>query len=75
VLHTMEALRGEAKRRFLGRGAVVGVGVTDGREKALVFLLRKDSASTRNRVLNWARRRGARVRFIVTGEIQPLAAI
>ncbi len=66
----MENLKEQAKKEFLGRGTVVGVGVTDEGGEKLVFLLEQESPRTRRHILNWARQHSVKVLFLVTGRIR-----
>jgi len=67
----LEALQCEAKDLFLGKGAVVGVGIAeeagDGR---IEFLLSENRPQTRELVEAWAARRNVSVGFLTTGPIR-----
>lgn len=67
----LEFLQREAKDLFLGKDAVVGVGIAeeagDGR---IDFLLSENRPQTRERVEAWAASRNVSVGFLTTGPIK-----
>lgn len=66
----LEALHQEAKDLFLGRDAVVGIGIADETGAGLMqFLLSEDRPQTRSRVRQWAARNNVGVAFLTTGPI------
>ena len=67
----LEALQQEASHLFLGRGSVVGVGISEEADRGeLMFLLSNDRNETRIQVSEWARQRQVDVEFLVTGAIK-----
>jgi hypothetical protein len=64
-------MHGEAKRLFLGKGVVVGVGIANRTAPGLLtFLLREDHRQTRRQIKSWAELNKVAVEFLVTGPIQ-----
>jgi len=64
-------MHGEAKRLFLGKGGVVGVGIANLTDPGLLtFLLRENHQHTQRRIQSWAKRKGIAVEFLVTGSIE-----
>ncbi len=71
---SLEGLRKQAKKEFLGRGSVVGVGLTKEADDELVFLLEKESPGTQTDILNWASQHDVRVKFLFTGRVTAVRA-
>ena len=57
--------RDEASARFMGRGAVVGVGLTPG--DGLVILLSRPDAAEEQAIRRWALDKPVRVELVVSG--------
>jgi len=55
----------EAQELFLGRGPVVGVGVSDEKGEELVFLLEKQSPGLEREISSWAKRLNLVVSFLI----------
>lgn len=73
MAQTIESLRREAEKKFLGWGPVVGIGVAENEKQSeLVFLLSKESSETKDLILDWARLNHVGVQFILTGRIRAL---
>lgn len=66
----LEFLQEEAKRRFLGYGGVIGVGISRQDPPELVFLLETESSQAKPEILDWARQHTVRAQFLVTGRIR-----
>ena len=73
VPFSIEDIRVEAQARFMRAGPVVGVGILDGFDATLIFLLREDTVDVKEAIRTWAATRGVRVEFEVTGPIKPSA--
>jgi hypothetical protein len=67
----LEALHREAKALFLGKGAVVGIGIAEEADGGLLeFLLSENLPHTRQQVEAWASRNNVGVEFMTTGPIR-----
>jgi hypothetical protein len=67
----LEVLHQEAKDLFLGKGAVVGIGIAnDSGHGELAFLLSEDRQQTRAEIAAWATRKDVGVQFLVAGVIR-----
>lgn len=64
----LRQLQQEAKKQFLGRYGVVGVGETAG-NRTLLFLLAEWSPVAWRPILKWAERAGVNVGYRVVGTI------
>src|SRR5262249_38304587 len=51
---SIESVREEAQKQFLGKGSVIGVGITGDDEHGLLFLLRENSQAAKTQILSWA---------------------
>jgi hypothetical protein len=69
----IENLKKEAKTVFVGRGPVLGVGVTEDAGERLIFLLREASPSAEQEIKIWAEEHSVGVEFMVTGQIRGLS--
>lgn len=69
----IEILKKEAKTAFVGRGPVLGVGITEDAGGELIFLLREPSPSAEQEINDWAIDHSVRVQFLVTGQIRRLS--
>jgi len=69
---SVEMLQRLATRQFLGRGPIVGVGITANRSEGLIFFLEVESMATERAVRDWARKHDVHVEFLVSGPIEPL---
>jgi hypothetical protein len=68
----IETLQEQAKHAFVGRGPVLGVGVTEDAGDRLIFLLRENSPSAEREIASWACEHSVGVEFLVTGQIRRL---
>lgn len=62
----LDALRHEARDQFLGDGDIVGVAESDEIE-GLVFVLKRPSRTSEQRIKRWAGVNGVNVHFFVVG--------
>jgi hypothetical protein len=69
---SMKAVRERAQELFLGHGHVIGVGISDERNRRLVFLLDEESTSSKREYELWAAEFGVQIEFYLAG--QPIAA-
>jgi hypothetical protein len=67
---SIDSFRFEAQKKFLGKGAVVGVGLGDAENHEIVFLLAEDVPSTRLKISRWAKQAGINAKILVTGKLQ-----
>jgi hypothetical protein len=70
----IESLKKEAKTAFVGRGPVLGVGITEDAEERLIFLLREASPSAEQEITSWGLEHSVGVEFMVTGQIRGLSS-
>jgi hypothetical protein len=56
----------QARREFVGKGDVVGVGVSS--EQKLMFLLKQESPESKTMIEQWAKQRQLNIEFLVVGE-------
>ncbi len=73
MANPIESLKKEAKTAFVGRGPVLGVGITEDTDERLVFLLREASPSAEQEITSWAEEHSVGVEFMVTGRIRRLS--
>ena len=67
----VESLQETAKKLFLGRGGVLGVGIgEDAGRSQLVFLLNEDRPETRKELSDWAALNDVAIDFLVTGPVR-----
>jgi hypothetical protein len=67
----LEALHREAQSLFLGKGAVIGIGIAaEAGTGLLEFLLSENLPHTRREVEAWATRNNVGVEFLTTGPIR-----
>jgi hypothetical protein len=67
----LEALHAEARELFLGKGAVVGIGIAEETgDGTIEFLLSDNRPQTRKLVEAWAAGKDVSVGFLMTGPIK-----
>ena len=73
MVPSISRVRDEARKTFLGRNHVIGVGIVNGKARRIAFLLDVDCNSTRIESESWASQHAVRIDFIVVGS--PTAAL
>jgi hypothetical protein len=68
----VEMLQQLATSEFLGRGPIVGVGISANSAEGLIFFLEAESVATERTVQDWAQEHNVRVEFLVSGPIESL---
>jgi len=62
-------VRDEAERIFLGKNHVVGVGIVNGKERRLAFLLDTDAGNIRVLSESWASQFAVDIDFLIVGKL------